>query len=291
MSDFHWTTISDAELLELKARLSFQQLSLKFGVSAPMVKRRIKKINSINEAVETLSVIEKLNELIHDVPVGYCRQELYSTIARIREHSKNFSDEQKKSQILVLLQNGESEISEIERKLKFPRIEIESLLESLIVEDRVYKNKRGSHQNKGRKTKELYFTGQDLEKGFVCSVKKVVELTTLSEWFLWEENRRGLLKITFWKGDWYILLEDLISYFGLDSQFEMDNKRMVFSIKEIAEYLGLGSDFLRNEIKKGKLKAKMFGNKFLVLREDFEKYLYENSQETAITNDSEPKKK
>lgn len=157
MSDFHWTTISDAELLELKARLSFQQLSLKFGVSAPMVKRRIKKIRSIDEAVETLNLIETLNELIRDVPVGYCRQELYSTIARLREHSKNFSDEQKKSQILVLLENGESEISEIEKKLKFPRTEIEALLENLIVEDRVYKNKRGSHQNKGRKTKELYF--------------------------------------------------------------------------------------------------------------------------------------
>lgn len=157
MSTSHWTTISDNELLELKGRLSFQQLSLKFGVSVGVVKRRIKKIRSIEEAVETLSLIQKINELIHDVPVGYCRQELYSTISRIREHSKNFTKEQKKSQILILLRNGESEISEIEKKLKFPRIEIELLMEDLILEDKVYKNKRGSHQNKGRKTKELYF--------------------------------------------------------------------------------------------------------------------------------------
>lgn len=157
MSELNWNNILDKELLELKSRLSSQQLSLKFDVSVGVVKRRIKKINSIKEAVETLNVIEHLQNLIHDVPVGYCRQELYSAIARIREHSKNFNSEQKKSQLLVLLKNGESEIAELEKKLRFPRIEIESLLEDLISDGKAYKNRRGSHGNKGRKTKELYF--------------------------------------------------------------------------------------------------------------------------------------
>lgn len=157
MSDFDWNNISNDALLDLKAKMSFGQISHKFSVSVATVKRRIKKIRSIEEAVETLNIIQRVTEMIHEVPVGYCRRELYLAISRMREHSKTFSDQQKKAQILFLLKNGECEISEIEKKLKFPRIEIESLLESLIDEDRVYKNKRGSHQNKGRKTKELFF--------------------------------------------------------------------------------------------------------------------------------------
>ena len=152
------TTISDTELLELKKRLSFSQLARRFSVSTETMKRKFKKINSEKDAENTVDAIDKLLEVAADVPVGFCRQQIHSAISQIREHSaKRFTVDQKKSQILKCVEEGEAETRGIVARLGYERSEIEKLLDELIEEKRLYRRERGSHYNKGRKTKYLYF--------------------------------------------------------------------------------------------------------------------------------------
>lgn len=49
--------------------------------------------------------------------------------------------------------------------------------------------------------------------------------------------------------------------------------RMAYSIKEAAQQTTLSKEYLRLEIKRGKLKARRIGRRILILHEDLQAYL------------------
>ncbi len=57
-------------------------------------------------------------------------------------------------------------------------------------------------------------------------------------------------------------------------------KQMAYSIEEIARQTSLSKPFLRLEIKRGRLKAKHFGKRVLVLNQDLKNYLNKAEQTT-----------
>lgn len=54
---------------------------------------------------------------------------------------------------------------------------------------------------------------------------------------------------------------------------EVSNKTMAYSVKEVVEQTRLSDAFIRLEIRRGKLKAKKFGARVLVLASDLDEYL------------------
>ncbi len=56
------------------------------------------------------------------------------------------------------------------------------------------------------------------------------------------------------------------------------NKRIAWSLADIAELTGLSISFLRKEAKRGILPVKRCGRRVLVLKGDLEKYLLNGSQ-------------
>lgn len=52
-----------------------------------------------------------------------------------------------------------------------------------------------------------------------------------------------------------------------------ETTKKAFSIEEISKQTTLSKAFLRLEIKRGKLKAKHFGRRVLILNEDLQNYL------------------
>ncbi len=56
-------------------------------------------------------------------------------------------------------------------------------------------------------------------------------------------------------------------------EFTITQKRMAWSLAEIAESTGLSLGFLRNEVRRGALPVKKLGRRVLVLEEDLRHYL------------------
>lgn len=59
-----------------------------------------------------------------------------------------------------------------------------------------------------------------------------------------------------------------------------DLQKMAYSIEEIAQQTSLSKPFLRLEIKRGRLNAKHFGRRVLVLSQDLKNYLNKAEQTT-----------
>lgn len=64
--------------------------------------------------------------------------------------------------------------------------------------------------------------------------------------------------------------------------FERYEKRG-FSLKELAEQVPLSVAFLRKEIKRGKLKSRKYGDRVVVLSEDWDNYLIGGDRNRAET--------
>ncbi len=56
------------------------------------------------------------------------------------------------------------------------------------------------------------------------------------------------------------------------------SQRLGWGYSEISEATGLSVNFLRNEERRGKLKARKFGRRVLVLTEDLKSYLANGTQ-------------
>lgn len=65
--------------------------------------------------------------------------------------------------------------------------------------------------------------------------------------------------------------------------FERNEKRG-FSLKELAMQVPLSVAFLRKEIKRGKLRSRKFGDRVVVLAEDWNDYLFDNRNEDNNKN-------
>jgi hypothetical protein len=68
-------------------------------------------------------------------------------------------------------------------------------------------------------------------------------------------------------------------------QANVTNKRIAWSLAEIACSTGLSVGFLRKEAKRGTLQTKKFGRRVLVLNEDLENYLSRSNQREAYNED------
>jgi excisionase family DNA binding protein len=55
------------------------------------------------------------------------------------------------------------------------------------------------------------------------------------------------------------------------------NNKAAFSVEEVAKQTSLSKPFLRLEIRRGRLKAKRFGRRVLILKDDLEAYLENGS--------------
>lgn len=157
-----WQKLTNLELIELKRKKSFEHLASIFEVSVATVKRRYYKLVNpktnleINEenSMKIALAIEGINEAADLLPKGFFRQELYATCKRIRE-AMDFIG--KKKLVLAMIENGKSEIVEICETTHFHRQEVELIIADLLAEKKIYQTLRGSHANKGRKSKYLYF--------------------------------------------------------------------------------------------------------------------------------------
>jgi len=65
-----------------------------------------------------------------------------------------------------------------------------------------------------------------------------------------------------------------MSVTGKDSvkQKPVTQNKLAYSVEEISEQTSLSKPFLRNEIRAGRLKAKLFGRRVLILKEDWTAY-------------------
>jgi IS30 family transposase len=157
----NWKKLTNIELLNLKAKLSYAQISVKFAVHINTVKRRIKRLNQKMKSEKSIVAICRLKSLASQIPPGTCRNEIYTAVKNIVESNAKMPDNVKKHQILFCLKNGKNEIIQIVKATGFDRSEAEKLLKEMITEKTVTGSTRGSHGNKGRKLKFLYF---DTEK-------------------------------------------------------------------------------------------------------------------------------
>jgi excisionase family DNA binding protein len=62
-------------------------------------------------------------------------------------------------------------------------------------------------------------------------------------------------------------------------QDKCDTNRRAFSPKEVARDLGVHENSVRNHIASGRLPARRFGRRVLIMREDLEKFLEMNRAE------------
>lgn len=53
----------------------------------------------------------------------------------------------------------------------------------------------------------------------------------------------------------------------------LSNDRLAFGLKELAELTGVSKEFLRLEIKRGKLKSKKLGRRIVIVSEEVNRYL------------------
>lgn len=58
----------------------------------------------------------------------------------------------------------------------------------------------------------------------------------------------------------------------------LDLPKLGYSIAEVSVLIGLSKGFLRNEIKKGRLKKSCFGRRVLISAENLTKYIKENEE-------------
>lgn len=65
-------------------------------------------------------------------------------------------------------------------------------------------------------------------------------------------------------------------------KFERNEKRG-FSLKELAMQVPLSVAFLRKEIKRGKLKSRKYGDRVIVLSEDWDNYLIGSNKDKEET--------